>query len=59
MNLKERSKKFMQEIGLPLSRFSQNVNLSCNAVRKWLNDELNLKPETEKRIDDFLKKYNQ
>jgi len=58
MNLKERAKNFINEIGLPISRFGRNVGIHGESVRRWLKGELNLKPETEQRIDAFLKSLN-
>jgi len=58
MNLKERTKKFIEEIGLPVSRFGRNVGIHGDSVRRWLKGELHLKPETEQRIDAFLKSLN-
>ena len=58
MTLKERAQSLIDEIGLPYSRFAKNVHLSTDAFRKWLIGELNVKPETEQRIDDFLTSLN-
>ena len=58
MNLKKRAKNLIDEIGLPISRFGRNVGIHGESVRRWLKGELNLKPETEQRIDAFLKSLN-
>ncbi len=57
MELKQRTQNFIEELGLPLSQFAKRVELCPDSVRKWLNGELRIKPETETRIDNFLKKF--
>lgn len=58
MTLKERAFKFIESLKLPVSVFCSHVDISRTALYRWKNGELNLKPEKEKIIDEFLKKYN-
>lgn len=58
MDTKERAQKFMKEIGLPMVRFARDVNLSPDTIRKWFKDELKLRDNHVKRIDDFLRSLN-
>ena len=58
MELKERVKLFIAETGLPLSRFGKNVNLTADALRKWMKGELNLKQSNLIKIDNWLKSFN-
>ncbi|MBR4589525.1 MAG: hypothetical protein IKO36_02575 [Bacteroidaceae bacterium] len=56
--VKERAKNFINEIGLPVTRFAKCVDLSADAIRKWLSGELNLKESNIDRIDKWLRKFN-
>ena len=58
MNLKNRVKKFLDELGLPLTRFAQKTGLTVFSYYKWFNGELKFSDETEQRIDNFLKSFN-
>lgn len=53
-----RAKFFMEEIGLPMTRFAKCVGLSSDAIRKWFAGEMNLKENNVRRIDMWLRKFN-
>ena len=59
MDTKARAKKFVSEIGLPIVRFARDVNLSPDTIRKWFRGDMRLRDNHVKRIDAFLRKYNQ
>lgn len=54
----QRAKDFMNELGLPVTRFAKCVNLSPDTIRQWLAGTLNLKESNINRIDEFLKSFN-
>ena len=56
--LKIRVQNFLDALGLPKSRLSAKVGISAKALSRWLDGDLNLSQATQKRIDDFLKKFN-
>ena len=56
--LKTRVKTFLSALGLPKSRFAADVGISISALKKWLNDDLELAQSTQNRIDEFLRRYN-
>lgn len=58
MELKNRVQLFLEETGLPLSRFGKNVNLTADSLRKWMKGELNLKQSNLIKIDNWLKSFN-
>lgn len=58
MELKQRVKNFIDETGLPLTRFAVRMDLSRDAINKWLHDEMNLKESNLEKIDKWLKSFN-
>ena len=56
--VKERAKQFLQEIGLPVTRFAKCIGLSPDAIRQWLAGDLNLKQSNIDKIDKWLKSFN-
>ena len=57
-HLKERVKKFIEELGLPVTRFANGVSLSDDTIHKWLKHDLKLSEKNLINIDAYLKKYN-
>lgn len=57
MQLSERCFKFMRELGVPLSQFCRNINLSTTALRDWKKGRLKLSDSTLARIENYLDKY--
>ena len=58
MDVKERTKQFIHEIRLPVTRFAKDVGLSAGAIHQWFSGELELSEQTINRIDDFLRSLN-
>ena len=58
MELKERTKVFIQETGVPLSKFAERVGLSRPYVYKWLTTAMPISTKAMERIDCFLKQFN-
>lgn len=57
MDLKDRCKKFTHELGIPITRFCRNINISTMAYYSWQSDDLKLAESTLKRINEYLSKY--
>lgn len=57
MELKERCKKFLDELGVPVTVLSSKINLSPQSLYDWRKGKLKLSEATLKRLDDYLKKY--
>lgn len=56
--LRNRVKNFLEGLDLPKSRFAKKVGISVSALKRWLDGDLELSQATQKRIDDFLSKFN-
>lgn len=57
MDIKTRCKKFMDELGVPVTNFCKRIELSPSSYYDWMRDKAKLSDATEKRIDKYLKKY--
>lgn len=57
MTLIERSKKFLDEMEIPMTVFARKVSLSPQAIYSWRSGKLILSDAALKRIDDYLTKY--
>ena len=57
MSLKERCKQFLNELGVKATRFADNVGIGRSTYYKWLNGEIELSENLEKKIDEYLRKY--
>jgi len=53
----ERIKKFRAELGIPVTAFARNVNISANSYHRWMSGCLSLSPSTLERIDTYLSRY--
>lgn len=56
--IKERTKKFIGELGIPVTSFSKNIGISVSAFNRWQRNDLILAESTVKRISDYLKRFN-
>ena len=56
--LKDRVQRFLMDLGIPITQFGKRVDLSYSALNKWLKGELALSEETERRIDNYIRKFN-
>lgn len=57
MNMKERCKRMMDELGIPVTRFCQNIHLSVHSYYDWRRDKVELSEKRLNSIDIYLKKY--
>lgn len=56
-DVRERTKKFIDELGVPATVFAKKVEISATAYHRWMKDDLKLSELTEQRISDYLLKY--
>lgn len=57
MKLDQRCQAFIKELGVPVTKFCQNIKLSRTSLYDWMNGKINLSHQTLTRIDEYLKKY--
>lgn len=57
-DLKQRCEDFLQELGLPITRFCKNIGITPQSYYRWQKGDMNLKEGREIFIDEYLKKYN-
>jgi len=57
MTLQERCKKFMDELGIPVTSFCRRIDLSLSGYYGWKTGEIKLSQATLERIDSYLKHY--
>lgn len=58
MTVKERCQKMLDELGIPVTKFCRNINLSTFAFYEWKKGNMKLSDERIKAIDTYLAKYN-
>lgn len=57
MTLAERCKNFLNELGVPTTKFCKNIRLSRTSLYDWMNGKINLSVPTLDRIEKYLSKY--
>lgn len=57
MELKERCQKMIEELGIPITKFCRNVNMSTMSYYNWQRDKINLTEERLKNIDAYISRY--
>lgn len=57
-NLLERSQRFIDDLGIPVTKFCLHVQLSTSGYYAWRNGQLKLSSATMERIDNYLKQHN-
>ena len=57
MSLEKRCKQMIEELGIPVTAFCRNVNISASAYYAWHRGTIDLSAATLDRIDEYLKKY--
>lgn len=55
--LKERSKKFIEEFEMPITVFCKHVGFSTRSWYFWIKDQLSFASATLDKIDNYLSKY--
>ena len=54
----ERSVKMIDEMGIPVTKFCQRVNVSTSTFYKWKRGELEITKARQEEIDNFLRRYD-
>lgn len=57
MGLKERCKKMLEELGIPVTVFCRKVNISASAYYSWHRETIDLSTSTLARIEKYITKY--
>lgn len=57
MSIKERCKHMINELGIPVTRFCQNIRLSPHSYYDWQKEKVELSEKRLSSIDEYLKKY--
>ena len=57
-NLKERCARFVDELGVSITKFCAKIKLSTAGYYAWKSGRLELSEETLNRIDGYLRRYN-
>lgn len=55
--IKERVEKFLKEFDMPVTVFCKKAEISTATYYQWVKGKLKLSEKTEKRIEQFLSKY--
>lgn len=58
IKLQDRCKRFLAELGIPVTKFCARISLSRTCLYDWFDGNLKLSQSTLDRINDFLTKYN-
>jgi len=58
MSVMERCQRMLDELGIPVTKFCRNINLSTFAFYEWKKGNMKLSDERMKAIDAYLTKYN-
>ena len=53
----ERIDQFTGELGIPVTAFTRNVNISVSSYYKWRSGVLKISDIALQRIDEYLAKY--
>ena len=53
----QRSKKFINELGVKQTVFCKNIDIAVVTYYKWCSRQLDLSQSTLMRISDYLSKY--
>lgn len=57
MSLKERCKKMLEELGIPVTVFCRKVNISASAYYAWHRGTIDLSASTLARVEKYITKY--
>lgn len=55
--IKARCEAMRAELGIPATKFCQNINLSTGSYHDWRRNKTTFSENRLKRIDDYLTKY--
>ena len=55
--LRERTKRFITEIELPIAKFAKKIGFSRELYYRWIKGDFDFSMEKVKKIDEYLRKY--
>ena len=58
MNLRQQTRKILDEIGIPVSVFCRKMQISDTAFYRWQKMDLKLSAETENRIQNYINQFS-
>lgn len=58
MNLRQQTRKILDEIGIPVSVFCRKMQISDTAFYRWQNMDLKLSEQTESRIKNYINQFS-
>ena len=50
------AKNVLHTVGVPVSVFCRRIGISDAAFYRWVNHDLDLKPENEQKINEYIAK---
>lgn len=57
MTLAERCFKFIETVGVPITKFCRNINLSRTCLYDWKNGKIKLSDKTLERIESYISQF--
>lgn len=55
--LRERTKAFIQELNLPISRFAKRIGIARESYYRWQKGDFNFGEQRAEQIDKYLQRY--
>lgn len=59
MDIREQTKKTLQEVGIPTTTFCKRMQISTAAYYRWLHKDLRLSEEKENKIKKYINKLSE
>lgn len=56
-DLKERTHRFIDEVGVVVARFAGNVGIGISTLYRWWSGDIKLSERLENKIDEYLRRY--
>ena len=56
--LRERTRKFISDTGLPISKFVKRIGIARTSYYKWQNQIFDFGEQRAEIVDTFLRKFN-
>lgn len=55
--LRERTKEFLEELNLPISRFAKRIGIARETYYRWQKGDFDFSEARAEQIDVYLKRY--
>ena len=56
-DLKERTHRFIDELGVVASKFAKNAGIGHSTLYLWWSGKIKLSERLERKIDEYLRRY--